>query len=43
MSEKVPSREEAFELLKEFNQNEALIKHAMAVEAVMLQWLGHAG
>ncbi len=35
MSEKVPSREEAFELLKEFNQNDALIKHALSVEAVM--------
>ncbi len=36
MSEKVPSREEAFELLKEFNQNDALIKHALSVEAVMM-------
>jgi putative nucleotidyltransferase with HDIG domain len=35
MAEKVPSRQEAFELLKEFNQNDALIKHALAVEAVM--------
>lgn len=35
MAEKVPNREEAFELLKEFNQNEALIKHALAVESVM--------
>ncbi len=35
MTEKVPSRQEAFELLKEFNQNDALIKHALAVEAVM--------
>ena len=35
MAEIVPSREEAFELLKEYNKNEALIKHALAVEAVM--------
>jgi putative nucleotidyltransferase with HDIG domain len=30
-----PSREEAFSLLKKYNKNEALIKHALAVEAVM--------
>jgi len=30
-----PSREEAWELLKRHNQNDALIKHALAVEAVM--------
>jgi predicted hydrolase (HD superfamily) len=30
-----PSREEAFSLLKEYNKNEGLIKHALAVEAVM--------
>jgi len=35
MSEKVPSRQEAFALLKEFNQSDALIKHALSVEAVM--------
>jgi putative nucleotidyltransferase with HDIG domain len=29
------SREEVFSLLKEYNQNDALIKHALAVEAVM--------
>lgn len=33
--EKAPTREEAMTLLKKYNQNEALIKHAMAVEAVM--------
>lgn len=32
---KVPTREEAFALLKEYNQNESLIKHALTVEAVM--------
>ena len=30
-----PSREEAFSLLREYNKNEGLIKHALAVEAVM--------
>jgi putative nucleotidyltransferase with HDIG domain len=32
---KVPTREEAFDLLKAYNQSESLIKHAMAVEGVM--------
>jgi len=31
----VPTRKKAFELLKEYNQDESLIKHALAVEAVM--------
>jgi len=31
----VPTREEAWELLTEFNQSESLIKHALAVEGVM--------
>ena len=30
-----PSREEALSLLKQYNKNEALIKHALAVEAAM--------
>lgn len=30
-----PTREEAFELLKEFNKDESHIKHALSVEAVM--------
>lgn len=30
-----PTRESAMNLLKEFNQNESLIKHAIAVEGVM--------
>lgn len=30
-----PIRDEAFALLKEFNENESLIKHALAVEGVM--------
>jgi len=35
MTEVEPSREEAFSLLKEYNKSEGLIKHALAVEAVM--------
>ena len=35
MAEVKPGREEAFSLLKEYNKNEGLIKHALAVEAVM--------
>jgi len=35
MAEVRPTREEALTLLKEYNKNEGLIKHAMAVEAVM--------
>ncbi len=31
----IPTRDEAFSLLKEFNTNESLIKHALAVEAAM--------
>jgi putative nucleotidyltransferase with HDIG domain len=35
MGEKAPTREEAWGLLTEFNQNESLIKHALCVEGVM--------
>ena len=35
MAENIPTREEAFELLKKYNQTESLIKHALAVEGVM--------
>jgi putative nucleotidyltransferase with HDIG domain len=35
MGQQVPTREEAFSLLKQYNQNESLIKHALAVESVM--------
>jgi putative nucleotidyltransferase with HDIG domain len=31
----IPTREEALALLKEYNQNEGLIKHGLAVEGVM--------
>lgn len=32
---KKPTREEAFELLKKYNKNESLIRHALTVEGVM--------
>jgi putative nucleotidyltransferase with HDIG domain len=35
MNTHVPNREETLSLLKEFNSNESLIKHALAVEGVM--------
>ena len=35
MSSNIPSREEAFNLLKKYNKSENLIKHALAVEGVM--------
>jgi putative nucleotidyltransferase with HDIG domain len=35
MSEKIPTREEALDLLKKYNKSESLIKHALAVEGVM--------
>ena len=35
MSDKIPTRAEAMELLKEYNKTESLIKHALAVEGVM--------
>ncbi len=35
MDSQVPTREDAFALLKQYNQNESLIKHALAVEGVM--------
>jgi putative nucleotidyltransferase with HDIG domain len=35
MAENKPTRDDALMLLQEYNQNEALIRHALAVEAVM--------
>jgi putative nucleotidyltransferase with HDIG domain len=35
MAENIPNRADAFELLKEYNKTESLIKHALAVEGVM--------
>lgn len=38
MENQITSRENAFELLKEFNKSDSLIKHGLAVEAVMLHF-----
>lgn len=35
MSSKVPNREEAYQLLTDYNKSDSLIKHALAVEGVM--------
>jgi putative nucleotidyltransferase with HDIG domain len=35
MGSQIPTREEALALLRQYNKNESLIKHAMAVEGVM--------
>ncbi len=35
MVSQTPTREEALALLRQYNKNESLIKHAMAVEGVM--------
>jgi putative nucleotidyltransferase with HDIG domain len=35
MSSKVPTREEAYQLVTEYNKSDSLIKHALAVEGVM--------
>jgi len=35
MADAIPTREEAFELLSQYNKSQGLIKHALAVEAVM--------
>jgi putative nucleotidyltransferase with HDIG domain len=35
MTNPIPNREEAWTLLRQYNQNQALIHHALAVEAVM--------
>ncbi|KPJ76123.1 MAG: hydrolase [Deltaproteobacteria bacterium SG8_13] len=35
MDEKIPTRQEALELLKQYNQSDSLVKHALAVEGVM--------
>lgn len=38
MEQSKPTREQAFDLLTKYNKNESLIKHAEAVEAVMLHF-----
>jgi putative nucleotidyltransferase with HDIG domain len=39
----VPTREEAWALLTEYTQNDALLKHALAVEAAMRAYAGRYG
>jgi len=43
MSEKIPTREDAFALLKRYNQSESLIKHALTVEGVMRHFAQRRG
>lgn len=43
MNEGTPTRDEAYELLKEYNSNESLIKHALAVEGVMRRFARDRG
>ena len=43
MAAPTPAREEALALLREFNQSEGLIKHALAVEAVMRHYARKEG
>lgn len=43
MDNHIPTREEAMALLREYNENEALIKHALAVEGVMRHFAGQYG
>ena len=43
MEYKVPSREEAYELLLKYNKSESLIHHGLAVEAVMLHFAEKLG
>ena len=38
MDKFIPNRSQAFALLKEYNTNESLIRHAVAVESVMLHF-----
>ena len=40
---RIPTREEAFELLASYNENDALIKHALAVEGVMRHYAQKLG
>jgi len=43
MPEKIPTRADAFSLLKQYNQSESLIKHALAVEGVMRHFARRRG
>jgi putative nucleotidyltransferase with HDIG domain len=41
--EKIPSRKEAFDLLNEYNKQDSLIRHGLAVEAVMRHFAEQTG
>ncbi len=43
MAETQPTREDALALLQAYNENDALIRHALAVEAVMRYWARKTG
>ncbi|MEA4848492.1 MAG: HDIG domain-containing protein [Clostridiaceae bacterium] len=43
MGNTIPGRAAAFELLKEFNKNDSLIRHALTVEGVMRHFAGLFG
>jgi len=38
VNKKLPTRQEAYDLLTQYNKSESLIKHALAVESVMLHF-----
>ncbi len=43
MAQTAPTRDQALALLQEYNESEALIRHALAVEAVMRHWARKTG
>ncbi|HNY78703.1 MAG: HDIG domain-containing protein [Sedimentisphaerales bacterium] len=43
MQQTAPTRDQALALLQEYNENEALLRHALAVEAVMRHWARKTG
>jgi putative nucleotidyltransferase with HDIG domain len=43
MAEKIPTRDEALALLREYNKSDSLLKHAFAVEGVMRYMAQKAG
>ncbi len=43
MNTNIPNREDAFLLLKKYNKKEGLIRHALAVEAVMAHFARQFG
>jgi putative nucleotidyltransferase with HDIG domain len=43
MEQRIPTRQEALELLRKYNSNESLIRHALSAEAVMRHMARKAG